>query len=248
VQKNSWSFAVPRLAAPIVVTRWGYFGLPIVLFASAGGDSLEPERRGIIAALAPLLEAGKVKVYAVDGTATRVLLSGTAAPAARLEGQQAFDEWVVGALGPQVRRDCDSDTVELLAGGCALGAASALQALIRAPELFRGAIGLSGTYDLLPWLSAGRPWRADATDGAEVSPLQGVARLESGSQLTRLRQRSATLACTAGDYDDPAATQAMADGLRERGIPTVTDVWGPGFHFGFPSWCRMLPHFLDRWL
>jgi esterase/lipase superfamily enzyme len=246
--KNSWSFVEPRLAAPIGVTRWGHFGLPVVLFASAGGDSLEAERLPLIAALAPLLDSGRIKVYAVDGTAMRVLLAGTATPEARAAALRAFDEWVVSGLGPHVRRDCENDSVELLACGCALGAASAMQALLHAAQLFRGAIGLSGTYDLLPWLTAGQAWSADAVAGNDVSPLQGVARLPEGPSLARLRPRPVTLACTAGDYDDPGATQAMAQWLRTRGITTRTDVWGPKFHFGFASWCAMLPRFLGDWL
>jgi esterase/lipase superfamily enzyme len=242
--KNSWSFIVPRLTAPVGVTRWGHFGMPVVLFASAGGDSLEAERLQLIAALAPLLDSGTIKVYAVDGTAMRVLLAGTAAPAARIEALLAFDEWVVNGLGPQVRRDCESDTVELLACGCAFGAASATQALLRAPQLFRGAIGLSGTYDLLPWLTPLPAWRFDAADAADVSPLQGFARLPAGPQLAQLRQRPVTLACTAGDYDDAGATQTLAQRLRARGITTRSDVWGQPFHFGFSSWGQMLPRFV----
>jgi esterase/lipase superfamily enzyme len=242
--KNSWSFVVPRLTAPIGVTRWGDFGMPVILFASAGADSLEAERLQIIAALAPLLDSGKIKVYAVDGTAMRVLLAGTAAPDVRIQAQHAFDEWVVTGLGAHVRRDCENDAVELLACGCALGAASALQALLRDPQLFRGAIGLSGTYDLLPWLTAGQAWSADAGGGADASPFQGLARLPDGPQLDRLRQRPVTLACTAGDYDDAPATEAMAQQLRARGVATLTDVWGPQFHFGFSSWCQMLPRFV----
>jgi esterase/lipase superfamily enzyme len=246
--KNSWSFVVPPLTAPIGVTRWGHFGMPVVLFASGGGDSLEAERLPIIAALAPLLDAGKIKVYAVDGTAMRVLLAGTAAPDVRLQTQQAFDEWIVTGLGAHVRRDCENDAVELLTCGCALGAASALQALLRDPQLIRGAIGLSGTYDLLPWLTAGQAWSADAGGSAAVSPPQWLAQLPDGAQLDRLRQRPVTLACTAGDYDDAPATDAMAQQLRGRGIATRTDVWGPQFHFGFSSWCQMLPRFVGDFL
>jgi esterase/lipase superfamily enzyme len=246
--KNSWSFVVPQLAAPIGVTRWGHFGLPVVLFASGGGDSLEAERLQLIAALAPLLDAGRIKVYAVDGAAMRVLLAGNATPDARVQALRVFDEWVVSGLGPHVRRDSESDTLELLACGCALGAASAMQALLRDPQLFRGAIGLSGTYHLLPWLRPAPAWAADAAGGADVSPLQAIARLPEGPPLARLRQRPVTLACTAGDYDDPAATQAMAQQLRACGITTRTDVCGHDFHFGFSSWCQMLPRFVGAWL
>jgi esterase/lipase superfamily enzyme len=222
--------------------------MPVVLFASAGGDSLEAERLQMVAALAPLLDSGKIKVFAVDGTAMRVLLAGTAAPDVRIQAAHTFDEWVVTGLGAHVRRDCENDAVELLACGCALGAASALQALLRDPQLFRGAIGLSGTYDLLPWLTAGQARGADAGDGADVSPLHGLGWLPDGAQLKRLRQRPVTLACTAGDYDDAPATEAMAEQLRGRGIATRTDVWGPQFHFGFSSWCQMLPRFVGDWL
>jgi esterase/lipase superfamily enzyme len=246
--KNSWSFTVPRLAAPIGVTRWGHFGMPVILFASAGGDSLEAERLQLIAALTPLLDAGKIKVYAIEGTAMRVLLAGSAAPEARIQALRAFDEWVVSGLGPQVRRDCESDTLELLACGCALGAASAMQGLLRAPQLFRGAIGLSGTYDLLPWLAPAPSWTAAAAGGVEVSPLQGCALLAEGPLLAQLRQRPVTLAATAGDYDNPEATRALALRLRERGIMALTEVWGAPFQFGFSSWCQMLPGFVGEWL
>jgi esterase/lipase superfamily enzyme len=245
--KNSWSFAVPELTAPIGVTRWGHFGMPVVVFASAGDDGLEAERRGVIAALAPLIDSGRIKLYAVDGTAMHVLLAGTATVAQRIRAQRAFAQWIEIGLVPQVRRDCASDDLELLACGCALGAASALLALVRSPQLFRGALGLSGTYDLLPWL-APNAVTTDAADSADVSVLQAIAQLPEGPALARLRQRPVTLAATAGDYDDPAATQAMAQRLRERGVATRTDVWGPEFQFGFASWCQMLPHFIGTWL
>ncbi len=232
--KNSWSFAVPLLPAPVAVTRWGHYGTPLLLFASAGGDSLEPERLGLIAALGPLIDAGRLKVYAVDGTAMRILVAGNASAAARVQAQRAFDDWVASGLVPVVRRDCHSDAIEPLTGGCALGAASALKALLHSPQLFRGCIGLSGTYDLLPWI-------APAAAPPEFSPLQWLTQLAEGVGLARLRQRSVTLACTAADYDDPGATAAVAALLRTRGIPSSADVWGRDHEFGFSSWRQMLP-------
>jgi esterase/lipase superfamily enzyme len=241
MQKNSWSFAVPLLPAPLAVARWGHYGTPLVLFASAGGDSLEPERLGLIESLAPLIDAGRLKVYALDGTAMRILVAGNATAPARVQAQRAFDDWIATSLVPLVRRDCQSDAVEPLTCGCALGAASALKALLQSPQLFRGCIGLSGSYDLLPWIAP-----ADAP--LEFSPLQWLAQLPEGVALGRLRQRSVTLACTQGNYDDPGATAVLGTALAARGIPTHTDVWGPEHDFGFSSWRQMLPRFVGTWL
>ncbi|MGC1459357.1 MAG: hypothetical protein WA825_13870 [Steroidobacteraceae bacterium] len=241
MQKNSWSFAVPLLPASVAVTRWGHYGTPLLLFASAGGDSLEPERLGLIEALAPLIDAGRLKAYAVDGTAMRILVAGNASAGGRVQAQRAFDDWVASSLVPLMRRDCQSDSLEPLACGCALGAASALKALLHSPQLFRGCIGLSGTYDLLPWI-------APAAAPPEFSPLQWLAQLPEGVSLSRLRQRSVTLACTEGAYDDAGATAGMAAVLRARGIPTHTEVWGPDQKFGFSSWRQMLPRFVGAWL
>ncbi len=239
--KNAWSFSVAPLPAQVGVTCWGHYGLPLVLFASAGADSLEPERSGLLQALAPLLDAGRIKVYAVDGTAMRLLLAGTATVAARIEAQLAFDDWVGTGLGPHIRRDCHSDGLELLACGCAYGAASALKGLLRSSQLFRGAIGLSGTYDLLPWVA---PQEAPA----HFSPLQWLEQLADGAQRASLQHRSVALACGAGDYEEPAASAAVAQLLRKRGIGARMDVWGPDFAFGFSSWRQMLPRLLQEWL
>ncbi len=141
----------------------------------------------------------------------RILVAGNATAAARVQAQRAFDDWVSSGLVPLIRRDCQSDSVEPLLSGCALGAASALKALVQSPQLFRGCIGLSGTYDLLPWI-------APAAVPPEFSPLQWLSQLPEGVGLSRLRQRSVALACTEGAYDDAGATAAMAAVLLKRGI------------------------------
>lgn len=241
MQKTSWSFAVPSLSAPVAVTRWGHYGMPVVLFASAGGDSLEPERLLLIQSLAGLIGSGRIKVYAIEGTAMRMLLAGNASAAERVQGLAAFDDWVAAGLVAHVRADCKSESLELLACGCAFGAASALQALLRHSQLFRGAIGLSGTYDLAPWIGP-------AAQCAQVSPLQGVELAAQSGDMVRLRQRTVMLARTAGDYEDPAASSQLAARLRDYGLVPREDIWRRGLHFGFASWREMLPRFVGQWV
>jgi len=37
----------------------------------------------------------------------------------------------------------------------------------------------------------------------------------------------------------------MADVLGAKGIPNRVDVWGPEWDHDWPTWQRMLPHYLD---
>jgi len=48
-----------RLQTDVTVVRWGAFGVPVLVFPSAGGDAEEIERHGLVNACGPLLaEAG----------------------------------------------------------------------------------------------------------------------------------------------------------------------------------------------
>ena len=232
MQTNSWSFAVPQLDGPVGVRRWGHYGMPVVLFASAGGDSFEPERLQLLGALGGLIDAGRIKLYAVEGTAIRMMLAGPADAGQRAQALRAFDQWVGSALVRQVREDCQSEALELLAAGCAYGAASAVQALLLAPRVFRGAIGLSGTYDLRPWIES-------AAQAADVSALQ------SGASAAG---RTVLLAYTQGDYEDVPASQQMAVRLRALGVTVKEDIARSGLHFGFAAWREQLPRCVGQWL
>ena len=63
------------------LVRWGTFGTPVLLFPTAGGDAEEIERFLLIDALAPLLEAGRIKVYSVDSIAGAAWISKRHPPA-----------------------------------------------------------------------------------------------------------------------------------------------------------------------
>ena len=49
-----------RLNQEVAVARWGHFGMPVLIFPTAGGDAEEIERFHIIATLAPYLEQGRM--------------------------------------------------------------------------------------------------------------------------------------------------------------------------------------------
>ena len=71
MQKETFGWSSERLPCPARAARWGHYGRPVLLFPTAGGDFEEVERHGLIAALAPLIDPGRIKVYSVDSVAYR---------------------------------------------------------------------------------------------------------------------------------------------------------------------------------
>src|ERR1700749_2937377 len=59
-----WSDA---LGAAGTVVRYGHWGRPLLVFPTEGHGAWEFEQQGMTGAVAPLIEAGRLKVYCVDG-------------------------------------------------------------------------------------------------------------------------------------------------------------------------------------
>src|SRR5215212_5413631 len=62
-----------RMQQDITLARWGHFGVPVLVFPTAGGDAEEVERHHMVGHLAPLVEDGRIKVYFCDSVAGRAM-------------------------------------------------------------------------------------------------------------------------------------------------------------------------------
>jgi esterase/lipase superfamily enzyme len=148
--KTSWHSH--RLGQDVTVTRWGELGTPVLFFPTAAADAEEVERFLMVKALAPLLEAGRIKLFSVDSVAGRVLLSGKGAhEVARMQAQ--YDAFVYHELVPAIRQDCRTPDAEIIVTGPSIGAFNALSMICRHPDVFSKAVCMSGTYDITKWLN-----------------------------------------------------------------------------------------------
>jgi esterase/lipase superfamily enzyme len=236
MQKETWTWSSTRLDGPARVARWGHFGTPVLLFPSAGGDYEEVERFHLVRALSPLIDAGRIKVFSVDGLAARAWLRGTGSPADCAQAQSAYDAYIDDEVVPFIRRDLHSDTVEIIGAGAAIGACSAVASLLRHPETFGSALALSGIFDLPKYLKSGF-----SPELGTFLPLHSVPALEEGPRLRDLRRRLVRLTSGEGDYEDPAESRRLSGALAARGIPHELELWGPGFAHTWGTWHEMLP-------
>ncbi|MCH9681788.1 MAG: prolyl oligopeptidase family serine peptidase [Deltaproteobacteria bacterium] len=229
----------PRLNTEVLVARWGHYGLPVLLFPTAGGDAEECERFLMIDALRPLIEAGRIKVFTCDSVAGRIWTDGESSGAFRARIQNAFDGFVAEELVPAIRNDCNDGGIEIVSAGASIGAFNALSAICRHPDLFKAAVCMSGTYDLSRWMQG-----EHTLDFHYASPLHFLPGLGDGAQLALLRERFVLLATGEGRWEDPGESWRAAHVLGEKGVPNRVDPWGTQYDHDWPTWREMLPRYL----
>jgi esterase/lipase superfamily enzyme len=236
MQRESWTWTSTRLGEPARVVRWGHFGTPILLFPSAGGDSEEVERFHLVGALADLVDGGRIKVFSVDGSAARAWLRGTVPPDDCVRTQSLYDAYIDTEVVPLIRRDCQNDTIEIIAAGAAIGAYSAVSALVRLPSVFRVAIALSGIFDLSKYLVSGFTPAL-----ASVSPLHSLPALANDAVLRRF----ALLATGEGAYEQPAESERMSAALGAARVNHKLEKWGRSYPHSWNTWREMLPRYVS---
>ena len=241
MKKDTTRWHSPRVDQGVQLVRWGHFGTPVLLFPTAGGDAEEAERFHLIRVLEPLIDAGRIKVYSTDSVAGRAWFSGEHSAEFCSRMQNAFDDFIYSEVTPAIRKDCDSQDIEIIAAGASIGAFNAVATVCRHPDAYKMAIAMSGTYDLSKYLE-GRMNQ----DFYFSSPLHYLPELE-GPQLEQLRKRFILLPCGEGDYEDIGESWRVARLLGAKGVPNRVDPWGPQWHHDWETWREMLPKYLAEY-
>jgi esterase/lipase superfamily enzyme len=236
--KTASSWYSERIEQAVTLVRWGHWGVPVLIFPTAGGDAEEIERMHLVGALWPMIEAGRIKVYSCDNIAGRAFASRTGSVDYRCALLDRFEECVAREVVPAIRADSGGE-VEVIAAGASLGAFVATAVACRYPWLFRAAVGMSGSYDLE------RVFEFRGTeDYYFATPMSFVPNLDGGL-LDMLRRRFVILAYGGGRWENPDDSWRLAGVLGARGIPNRVDPWGPEHDHDWPAWRQMLPLYLD---
>ena len=228
------------------VAAFGHWGPPLLAFPAERGVAWDWQQTGMVAAVAPALEAGRVKLYCVDSFDAWTWAASDVPLEERARRHGAFEHWIVEHVVPWVREDCGGYHDVALAGA-SLGAFHAANFALRRADLFPRALCLSGVYDM-----AQTGWGERGEAMYFHNPMDYVAHLH-GEHLDWLRSRvRLTLVVGQGMWEDTTgalrSTHAFASLLGEKGIPHELDVWGHDVPHDWPSWRAQLAHHLPRLL
>lgn len=231
---------------PATLIAYGHYGRPLLVFPSEQGRAVDFENNGMVAAVADLVDAGRVKLYCVDSADGETWSNRDEPIEERARRHDGYEQWILRDVVPWIARDCGGP-VDIALFGCSLGAYHAANIALRHADVFPLALCLSGNYDPTAWSARGEPGDAVYFH----NPMAYVANLH-GDHLDWLRrQLSIVLVVGEGAWEvHPTgalpSTRAFGQLLAEKGIPHELDVWGSDIPHDWPSWRAQLRHHLPR--
>ena len=236
----------PGLAHRGTVIRYGHWGRPVVVFPSEAGRAWDYENNGMVAAVQPLIDAGRIKLYCVDSF-DRYTWSDSWLPLEeRARRHGAYASWIAEQVAGFIGADTPG-AGDAIVTGCSLGAYHALQFALTRADLFPVAICLSGNYDPTSW----RAW-GDRGDAAYfANPTHYVPNL-GGDHLDWLRSRFfGILVAGQGAWETHPtgalpSTRHMGHLLAEKGLNHELQLWGHDVSHDWHWWQRQIAEYLPR--
>ena len=230
----------PNLNKEMEIAVYGHYGFALLMFPTAAADFLEYERFQLIEAIAPFIDAGKLKAFSINSINNESWLNHHVPPPYKAIRHQQFNHYVVDEVVPFIRAMTSYDT-SIITTGASFGALHAANTLFRRPDIFDGTIAMSGTYDLKSY-----------TDGYYDdncyfnSPVDYLSSLSDEHVLGLLRSKHHIhILSGQGDYEAPERSLHLGRVLGAKGIPHDVDLWGYDVPHEWWVWRKMLPHVLS---
>ena len=231
-----------NLGMEMPIVAYGHAGYPMLFFPTAAADFLEYERFHLIDAIAHHIEAGRVRVYSINSVNRYALLNDNASPPWKAEMLVRYDRYVVDEVLPSIRQDTGDPGARPVTTGASLGAYLAANAYFRHPDILRGTIPMSGSYDVRSY------FHGYYNDSVYFNnPIDYLRNLNDDYYLPILRRADAIFILSGqGAYEAPDRSRSLSEVLASKGIPHTLDLWGYDVNHDWPWWRKMLDHYINR--
>ncbi|HST51345.1 MAG TPA: alpha/beta hydrolase-fold protein [Pyrinomonadaceae bacterium] len=242
MERRITSWQSPALGMEMPIVAYGHAGYPLLMFPTAAADFLEYERFHLVDSISHHIESGRLRAYSINSVNRYSLMNEAASPRVKAELLTRYDRYITDEVLPLIRNESGGQAP--LVTGASMGAYLSANTYFRHPDVVRGMIAMSGSYDVRKWF--------DGYDDDNVyfnNPVSYLPNLDDDYFLPRLRHADAIVILTGqGAYEAPERSRELSNILRSKGIPHTLDLWGYDVDHDWPWWRKMLPYWLDRLL
>jgi len=217
------------------VAVYGDYGFALLLIPTAAADYLEYERFQMMDALAPLIDAGKVKVFSIDSINNESWMNQNMDPWHKSVRHQQWNDYVFNELIPFIKNSTSPET-PIITCGASFGAPHSMNLFLKRPDLINGVIAMSGVYDLTEYT------KGHYDDNVYFnSPMHYMPNLTDHSILENIRRGKIHILTGSGDYEDPSSSGRFAKILYDKNIWYDLQIWGREWMHDWGTWRTMLP-------
>lgn len=237
--RNLTSWYSPRLQKEMPIAVYGNYGFALLLVPTAAADYLEYERFGLIDALQPFIDGGKVKVFSINSINNESWMNNEMDPKHKIIRHQQFNSYVYEEVIPFIKTHTSYQTPVIICGA-SFGALHSMNLFLKRPDLIAGVIAMSGVYDLTEYTKGYYD-----EDVYFNSPQHYMPNLNDHALLEEIRNASHLhIFSGSGEYEDPNASRSFAGILYSKGINYELDIWGSEWKHDWETWRKVLPHYL----
>ena len=146
MKEYHYKFYSPNLNAETEVLIYGESGYPVIAFPTSMGKYFQNRDFKLIESVAHLVDAGKIKIYCVDGEDEMTWYNKVISPAERVQKHEWYDKFIREEVIPMALNDTGYSKV--CVAGCSFGAYHAANIAFRYPELVGYMIAMGGGFDI----------------------------------------------------------------------------------------------------
>lgn len=222
---------------------YGNAGKICLAFPPQNGRFFDFENFGMVEALAPEIEGGRVQLVCVDGIDGETWSNKERLPRERIERHEAWFRYVAEELVPAVKAE-NPRCARLMTTGCSMGGFHAANFFFRLPQVFDVVIALSGLYH------AGFFFGDYMDDLVYLnSPVDCLPNMPQDHPYMELFRGSRMIFCVGqGAWEDELldSTRRLDGVLRAKGVPAWFDYWGKDVNHDWDWWRKQIRYFIER--
>lgn len=240
MKKEHHQWFSPALQKEMPVSIYGHYGFALLMVPTAAADYLEYEKFELIQYLYPYIEGGKIKVFSVNSINTESWMNKEMEGAHKAIRHNQFNAYILDEVVPFIRTHTSEETPIIICGA-SFGAFHSMNLFLKRPDLFHGVIAMSGVYDLMEYTNGYYDEQVYFN-----SPIHYMPNLNDPHILENIRKGRIIIATGSGDHEDPDANRRFSAVLHAKSIPHNLEIWGPEWKHDWPTWKKMLPHFIEN--
>jgi esterase/lipase superfamily enzyme len=223
----------PTLGRDIEMLVIGHWGYPILLFPTSMGRYYQNKEFGLTDSVRGFVDAGKIKLYLIDGIDEDSWYAKHLPPAVRAHNHSVYDRFLNDELVPSIRREANVDKIAV--AGCSFGGYHALNFAFKHPDKVAYMISMSGAFDIRSFVEG----HHDDTVYFN-NPVDFI----HNEEAWKFHHMKIVLGTSEWDICLDANIQ-MSNLLKNKGIPHWLDIRGWDKH-DWPLWNRMFPEYVSQ--